>query len=459
MKRIPTPSGLISCLLLAGITTATATATAETALIDALGVLPGCTRSLASAISADGTTVVGGSSTNGFATTDIHVHPAGRAFVWHPPGGMTSLATLNKVNDHSWAEDLSADGTVIVGFTLDATGSQVPVRWDQGQPTPLPLPPLGTGAAVVISADGSTIVGWGGPASGPSQNLRWRQGRSEVLSPNLGANDYAISATGTEGVIITTSRASSLRWSDPIGVLPARISPTASDGLTHLPRAAAMTADGQRFFVSASGDSSLAPNGIFEWRGQNDGHPIPGYRAVAAYGYIRQLSASASGNLLAATAGGLGGVNAKDGLLVLPYGPLPFAPVLRAQGADTSHWSVLTNLTGLSADGRWVVGSGGTVAGNGGQIREEAFRAKLVLHAEGEPALRVTAITDAFNRTATELRWPAHDLLVAVESVPAFHPELPWQPEAGTPKIEGNEIVLQLTESVSGRYFRLRRLD
>ncbi len=444
---------LLLCTLLVGFKTLSA----EQATLDALGVLPGTSLSFASGISDDGGTVVGGSTTNHFGIQSLRSHPVGQAFIWGAAGGMVRLAALNQDHDSSWAEGISADGKIVVGAATDAAGQFVPVRWDQGQPTSLALPSGGSGTAVVISADGSTIVG----IDGLSHVLRWRHGRPESLlaAPFLNYAEFAISASGNDGVVCLTANDNLFRWSDPLGALPARISPTALDGLTHNFRAAAMTADGQRFFVSTSGDSSLAPNGAYQWTGLNDGQPIPTYQAAAAYGYIPRLATSASGNLLAATAITTAALPDNGAILITPFGPLPFAPLLQAQGADTSRWAALTNITAMSADGRWLAGAGGLAGAVGAPGQIVAFRAKLVLHAEGEPALKVSATTDVFNRTTTDLRWPASDLLVTVESVPALHPALPWQPEVGTPRIEGNEIVLRLYQSNGPRYFRLRRLD
>ncbi|WP_181952576.1 hypothetical protein [Vulcaniibacterium gelatinicum] len=71
-----------------------------------LGALPGGTNSFAADVSADGTVVVGSSDSEG--------EMVGTAFRWTVAEGMRSLGTLPG-DDYSFADAVSADGRVVVG--------------------------------------------------------------------------------------------------------------------------------------------------------------------------------------------------------------------------------------------------------------------------------------------------------------------------------------------------------
>ncbi|HTH50236.1 MAG TPA: hypothetical protein VMB21_22175 [Candidatus Limnocylindria bacterium] len=426
---------------------------AETASIDALGFLPGSIRSIPRGVSADGGTVVGSSIPPGLE---------GRAFVWHAAGGMTALPTLLGDTHRSEALAVSADGSVIVGdaengLTYQFSPALAPLRWDNGKLTPLPFTGPASALAEAISADGSTIIG----QQDSDRILRWRNGRVETLATDLPliTREMSLSATGREGVAVDYTTFKIYHWSDSVGVVTARTSPSAYDGLGFYPQSAAITADGQRFFA-AGGSVGAATNRLSQWQGFADGLPVPMAPALLRYGVVSHLVTSASGNLLAAQMRGSPTNVEEVALIIAPYGPLPLGPLLRAQGADTSHWHAITNLTAISADGRWVTGAGLTAPTEGSNRTLEAFRARLVLHAEGEPSLSLTRVRDDLNnRTTTELRWPATDLLVTVESVPALHPELPWQTEEGIVRLSGNQIILDPYQSDVPRLYRLRRLE
>ena len=83
-----------------------------------LGTLGGG-ESWANGVSADGSVVVGWSYNAAFY---------GRAFRWTALGGMQGLGTLPGGN-WSAAHDVSADGSVVVGWAENAAGQWRAVRW------------------------------------------------------------------------------------------------------------------------------------------------------------------------------------------------------------------------------------------------------------------------------------------------------------------------------------------
>lgn len=128
----------------------------------------GMTISKATAVSADGSVVVG------FARTAEQVSGRGRnrtviperneAFLWTADAGMVSLGSLG---GDSGAYGVSADGTVVAGDSVNSDGVREPFRWtpDSGM---VGLGTLGGSTRVYLgsvgsplSADGSTIVGRG----------------------------------------------------------------------------------------------------------------------------------------------------------------------------------------------------------------------------------------------------------------------------------------------------------
>ena len=122
-----------------------------------IGTLGGF-ESQAFGVSADGSVVIG-RSTN--ASNER------RAFRWTASGGMQDLGTLGGVG--SAAYDVSADGSVVVGDSADASGQSRAFRWTAASGmkdlSSLYSASIGSGSylafANAISADGQHIVGYG----------------------------------------------------------------------------------------------------------------------------------------------------------------------------------------------------------------------------------------------------------------------------------------------------------
>lgn len=194
------------------------------AVMQPLGDLPGGSfGSFALGVSANGTTIVGrSSSANGT-----------EAFRWTEDGRMQGLGDLPGGSFHSEARAVSADGTTIVGTGNSAEGDEA-FRWtaDGGM---LPLSALPGGGpskqASGVSADGTAIVGTRSTDDG-SEAFRWTadggmQGLGVLPGESFHSEAAAISADGTTivGVSSFANGFEAFRWTaadkmQPLGDLP-----------------------------------------------------------------------------------------------------------------------------------------------------------------------------------------------------------------------------------------------
>jgi probable HAF family extracellular repeat protein len=137
-----------------------------------LGVLPGGSLStIAEDVSANGSVVVGaGKAADG----------ALEAFRWED-GVMSPLGRLPGQPD-SRAYGVSADGTTIVGKSGDRA-----FRWKDGA-----LSDLGPGEAHDVSADGSTVVGMVWPPSGPWTAFVWTEEEGRRTLQEFATNELGL---------------------------------------------------------------------------------------------------------------------------------------------------------------------------------------------------------------------------------------------------------------------------
>jgi probable HAF family extracellular repeat protein len=155
-----------------------------------LGTLGG-SGSAATDVSADGSVVVG------------YAHNAAgqlRAFRWTAAGGMQDLGTLG--GGESEASGVSADGSVVVGWADNAAGQWRAFRWTAAGG----MQDLGTlggdgSKAYGVSADGSVVVGWAWNAAGQRRAFRWTaSGGMQDLGTLPGGNwsgAFGVSASGS----------------------------------------------------------------------------------------------------------------------------------------------------------------------------------------------------------------------------------------------------------------------
>jgi uncharacterized membrane protein len=149
--------------------------------MQSLGLLPGDTRSEARGVSADGSIVVGFSWDPPNAGTD-------KAFIWDAVNGMQEL-----VPGRAFA--ITPDGSTVVGGTIGGSEGPLAFVWDaiNGMQT-LSREGVDVGPiAFAVSADGSTVVG-GDPA------FIWNPVSGDVqipLDPLVGAEARGVSADGS----------------------------------------------------------------------------------------------------------------------------------------------------------------------------------------------------------------------------------------------------------------------
>lgn len=152
-----------------------------------LGFLPGATESRASAVSADGSVIVGISGSSG---EDI-------AFRWED-GLMTSLGELPGGEVGSWAKEVSPDGSIVVGYSSSSLGMMEAFRWENDILTGLNL---GIFFGIDVSADGSVIVG--GQADSPLVTaIRLKDGEITYLAPSDETPSGALSVS-PDGSLVT----------------------------------------------------------------------------------------------------------------------------------------------------------------------------------------------------------------------------------------------------------------
>ncbi len=183
--------------------------TAATGMVD-LGVLPGANDSSARGVSANGQVVVGFSNPGGLF----------RAFRWTQAGGMINLGTLGGGN-YSMANAVSADGSVVVGGASTEANQVHAFRWKNGVMSSLGTLGGSGSSAYGVSGDGSVVVGNSQLAGNSTTHaFRWTQAGMTDLGTLPGGNSsYAnkVSADGTTIVgygYINGNELRAFRWKD-----------------------------------------------------------------------------------------------------------------------------------------------------------------------------------------------------------------------------------------------------
>jgi probable HAF family extracellular repeat protein len=117
------------------------------------------------------------------------------AFRWTTSGGGANLGKLEDDASRTVAQAVSGDGTTVVGYSDGAA-----FRWTAGMGmVALPMPPNLTASFVkAMTPDGSVLAGYGSPPNGAFFGLIWRNGGVEVLG-DLGQQ---ISGVSNAGVVV-----------------------------------------------------------------------------------------------------------------------------------------------------------------------------------------------------------------------------------------------------------------
>ena len=137
--------------------------------------------------------------------TDLSDPTASTTTAFHRESGTdTALGVLPGGSTPTFAQDVSADGSIVVGTGRAADGGYEAFRWENGVMSPLGrLPGQPDSWAGGVSADGTTIVGSSGDRA-----FLWRDGVLRDIGPGWAA---AVSADGRTvvGVIQSTT------WPEP----------------------------------------------------------------------------------------------------------------------------------------------------------------------------------------------------------------------------------------------------
>lgn len=315
-----------------------------------LGDLPGgSVNSIAKAISADGSTVVGYSSSadgNG-----------GEAFRWTSATGIVGLGDLPGGNFFSQANAVSTDGSVIVGTGSAASGFSNGWRWTSAEglvATPDLPGGIDNGGAVGISGDGLTLAGTGYNADNHSEAYLWTAlGGHTPAGFFSGGNTSEALGLSPDGLVLvgkatrSTGYTAAFRWTSTggmqdLGYLPGGDSSTAN----------AANADGS----VVVGVSFVANFGRRAFRWTEAGGLVDLGLLGASGTRSEALACSADGSVVVGySEGGASG----DSAFVwdASNGMRGLKSLVQAAGL-AKRWTQFSSATGISADGTKITGYG-----------------------------------------------------------------------------------------------------
>lgn len=154
--------------------------------LEPLGVLSGGSGSRADGISADGSVIVGTSSTD--------IGPR-EAFLYTSASGLQGLGAFSGGGFSSSALGISADGTVVVGNSVNPTHQQA-CFWHLTDTSPTALPETAgatESSAESVCGDGTIAVGYQ-TLNGTRQATIWENGHAQSLQTLLSSAPYNLTA-------------------------------------------------------------------------------------------------------------------------------------------------------------------------------------------------------------------------------------------------------------------------
>lgn len=306
-----------------------------------LGGLPGGSEgSRANGVSADGRVVVG--TANGSPGTTL-------AFTWTAAAGMVALPILDGAPGIYRGQAISGDGQVAVGVAMAGSAYRAS-NWQSGdEPAYLPGA-TNLSTATSVSYDGSVVAG----RQGGNQAAIWTVNGIMELGNLPGATSSFAHAVSADGQVVVGRSAGlatsgAFRWTDAGGMQPIG-SPSDTYRLTV---AYSVSADGQTL---GGGGDGLGGAGAAIWT-EGDGVTMLGPRPAGTYGgWVSEMSADAGVLGINALQSGTGRAIA---VLWTPgRGQELLSDVLTQRcGLDLTGWH-LSEVGGISADGRTIVGTG-----------------------------------------------------------------------------------------------------
>lgn len=347
-----------SMALLAGLLVGTPFAASSTATLTGLGDLPGGPiSSSASAVSADGSTVVGWSR-----SSDVSGNQ--EAFRWTETTGMVGLGDFGAAVVRSQAHDVSADGSVIVGQGRAGHAFLLrPFRWSAS--TGMIAVDAGSsvfdgGQAFGVSADGSVIVGVGRTSLG-NLAFRWSAAGGMVglgWLPSDTRDSFAFDVSADGGAICGISSSGDAGGVEPFVWSEAR----GLTGLGDVPGgmfyaiAWAISANGST--VGGAARTTFGSNDeAFLWS-ESDGFVRPD--TLHGMGFTNTFEAVTGDGRIAVGSSWIGAVvwDATNGLRFLED------VLVTDFGLDLAGWR-LWSANDITPDGRVLVGTGTNPAGMG----------------------------------------------------------------------------------------------
>jgi probable HAF family extracellular repeat protein len=307
-----------------------------------LGGLSGRGYCGASALSADGSVVVGGCDGGSQAP---------EAFRWTQNGGMVGLGALQN-GTSSTSTGVSADGSVIVGNAVIQGIKGVPFRWTQATGMVQFSPDNGIVSARGISSDGSLIFGTWSNGSNGFRGYTWTQQAGVQFNdlfagfPAAMSGDGSVLVGGNERCVILSASC------DPL---------TGDPNLSTKISALAASADASvvvGFLSPYMGDPS---GGAFRWTQASgpvslDDHP------PVTFQFAQAMGVSADGSVIVGMRDyGVGiwpdGSSREPFIWTESGGMQSLRDVLLSEGVDLTGW-ILEQADAVSADGRVVIGHG-----------------------------------------------------------------------------------------------------
>ncbi len=311
------------------------------ATFEGLGYVPGGSKSWAYGVSDDGTVVVGNA-------VNPLIPGTRAAFRWTQASGMTNLGPVLGNDLTSEAFDVSANGSIVVGYTMSSIPSYNAAFTlsGAGPPTFLPIPPGYVQAyGYGVSGDGLIVAGYS-IVGGTTLALRWTAAgfvNLGYLPGGLSAEARAISTDGS--TIVGWCRLpgtvfQAFRWRADTGMKPLSSVPGSS-----WTRAYGVSADGGVVVGEANIGQTYVP---VRWPLSGAGRALPGEGLATGV--------SGDGSVV------VGSRYLYPHLDAFVWTPARGLKVLKAEleahGSGPIPFSRLQVAEDVSADGQWFVGMG-----------------------------------------------------------------------------------------------------
>ena len=314
---------------------------------------------LASAVSASGSVVVGGLD-------------GGGAFYWMPTTGVVFAGGVT-------ADGVSGDGHTIVGWARDATGIQQPAIWQRATewrllgsfPNATPCDAF-LGGATDANRNGQVVVGYAYQSCTSAHAFKWQEstGMVDLGSSVSGRSTLAKGVSGDGTVVVgyqtrIDGYQQGAKWLDGRQELI-----PGADGFTGTAMAA--NNDGSVIVGRICRPADEANQSAWMWR-PSDGTtclPPPRRRPSPGPVIIVEAAATSDDGQVIGGSQNVGGSADSDAVIWIGGQPAYLKDFLRANGVPNAFetWVNTGTITGISPDGRVIVGWGAARLGFRGYV-------------------------------------------------------------------------------------------